>query len=435
MGLSSSQARLLNLTGRMHQIEYKAAKLEAQKLQMANESRQVFNEYQQALEKTKVQLKTMNSDGSTGFIDATYNTLIEAGYKIEFIGDTAPSTSAKLLKPITQIINPADIPDGYIAINSVEDLQDINNNLSGNYILMADIDLSGINWEPIGDDYSDGFSGTLNGNGHVIKNLTVNTSGYAGLFDHLVEASISNLGIENANVTSTTSVAGILAASDYGFQGKTFSNCYVTGNVCGKEGAGGFFGYVDHGQEGAMINCYVDANVSTTNGTYCGTFWGCDYDATDNVTDSYFVENSSIITNHDAESDGVQIISRTDFEAMFTQSSSGNESDFDYKNSTEWLTNMLNAGAIILSKPDGKGNFFDTSVATDTGLQEVADESGLRKAEAKYEADMRRIDMKDRKYDYDLAALDNERNAIKNEMETLKTVAKDNVDRTFKLFG
>jgi len=43
--------------------------------------------------------------------------------------------------------------------------------------------------------------------------------------------------------------------------------------------------------------------------------------------------------------------------------------------------------------------------------------------------------MKDRKYDYDLAALDNERNAIKNEMETLKTVAKDNVDRTFKLFG
>ena len=29
MGLASSQARLLNLTSRMHQIEYKAAKLEA----------------------------------------------------------------------------------------------------------------------------------------------------------------------------------------------------------------------------------------------------------------------------------------------------------------------------------------------------------------------------------------------------------------------
>ena len=42
MGLSSSQARLLNLTSRMHQIEYKAAKLETEKLQMANESSRVY---------------------------------------------------------------------------------------------------------------------------------------------------------------------------------------------------------------------------------------------------------------------------------------------------------------------------------------------------------------------------------------------------------
>jgi len=42
MGLASSQARLLNLTARMHDIEYKAQNLEAQKLQMANESRQVY---------------------------------------------------------------------------------------------------------------------------------------------------------------------------------------------------------------------------------------------------------------------------------------------------------------------------------------------------------------------------------------------------------
>ena len=48
---------------------------------------------------------------------------------------------------------------------------------------------------------------------------------------------------------------------------------------------------------------------------------------------------------------------------------------------------------------------------------------------------MKRIDNKDKKFDYDLAALDNERNAIKEEMETLQTVAKDNVERTFKLFS
>ena len=57
------------------------------------------------------------------------------------------------------------------------------------------------------------------------------------------------------------------------------------------------------------------------------------------------------------------------------------------------------------------------------------------KVEAQYEADMHRIDRKDRMYDTQLAALDSERNAIKQEIETLKTVAKDNVERTFKLFG
>ena len=112
--------------------------------------------------------------------------------------------------------------------------------------------------------------------------------------------------------------------------------------------------------------------------------------------------------------------------------------DDDLANSKDYLNELFANDAFVLidyEKGFDEDTITHTSVAVDTNLQEVDDESELRKAEAKYEADMRRIDMKDRKYDYDLAALDNERNAIKNEMETLKTVAKENVDRTFKLFG
>ena len=104
--------------------------------------------------------------------------------------------------------------------------------------------------------------------------------------------------------------------------------------------------------------------------------------------------------------------------------------------STKYSTNIINGGFAYLKMYDNKtGKWVETSVSTNTSLREVADETGLRKAEAKYEADMNRIDRKDRKYDYDLAALGNERNAIKQEMDTLKTVAKDNVERTFKLFS
>ena len=87
MGLSSSQARLLNLTARMHQLEYKAARLESMKLQMANDSRRVYDEYLFALDKSKVQFKTLREDGSIDYIDATYNIMIDNGYQIKFKGD------------------------------------------------------------------------------------------------------------------------------------------------------------------------------------------------------------------------------------------------------------------------------------------------------------------------------------------------------------
>ena len=116
----------------------------------------------------------------------------------------------------------------------------------------------------------------------------------------------------------------------------------------------------------------------------------------------------------------------------------GDSDDVGMDHSTEWLTNMINSGTAVLVEMVEKGEDIEeieTSVSTNTKLQEVSDEKNLKKAEAKYEADMKRIDMKDRKYDTQLAALDNERNAIKQEMDTLKTVARDNVDRTFKLFS
>ena len=88
MGLASSQARLLNLTVRMHQIEYKAARLEAMKLQMANESRQVYETYLDALDRTKVQYKVINTDGSVTYRDikSYKEDFLDAGYAIDFKG-------------------------------------------------------------------------------------------------------------------------------------------------------------------------------------------------------------------------------------------------------------------------------------------------------------------------------------------------------------
>nr|MCR5266238.1 hypothetical protein [Cyanobacteria bacterium RUI128] len=55
MGMSSSQARLLTLTARMHDIELRSQRIQAEKLRLANESDKVYANYLQALDAKKLQ--------------------------------------------------------------------------------------------------------------------------------------------------------------------------------------------------------------------------------------------------------------------------------------------------------------------------------------------------------------------------------------------
>ena len=345
MGLSSSQARLLNLTSRMHQIEYKAAKLEAEKLQMANESRQVYNEYQEALEQTKVQLKHLTSDGAVTFKDMeSVNDMVAMGFAIVVHNTHMRQEALNNIKKENK---------NKIAVKS--DFEQITEEgaYKGRYKLTADAISK--NKEISGVSESDIQSMTVGEN--TVKTIS------KSVLETLIPESISFNNDDGKSESETE-------ANNYI---KLFKDNSITSD------------YVCKSDEELRI---------AINSLYQGTDLS---------------------------------INSSNFETV--------------------LTNLFNTGSIsiVQKRKDGTGKFplptekdysdYLTSVATNTAFQEVADEKNLRKAEAKYEANMRQIDMKDRKFDYELAALDNERNAVKNEMETLKTVAKDNVDRTFKLFS
>lgn len=114
------------------------------------------------------------------------------------------------------------IPSGYIGIYSAKDLAAINDNLSGKYILMNDVDLSTYgDWTPLG--VTTGFSGVFDGNGHHIKNMkindeTIDDAGLAGLFSTLQDATIKNVrvgGVIECDETSVLIVGAIAGqASD-----------------------------------------------------------------------------------------------------------------------------------------------------------------------------------------------------------------------------
>ena len=66
------------------------------------------------------------------------------------------------------------VPKGYTPIYTASDLDNIRENLSGKYILMNDINLKTRGeWAPVGKDESAPFTGTFDGNGHIIANLWV----------------------------------------------------------------------------------------------------------------------------------------------------------------------------------------------------------------------------------------------------------------------
>ena len=90
--------------------------------------------------------------------------------------------------------------DPYI-ITNVQQLKEIKNNRFAYYELGSDIDLSGINWEPIG-----GFYGSLDGKGHKIINMTVDEeikSDYLvkiGFFSYISNAKIKRIAFINVDI-------------------------------------------------------------------------------------------------------------------------------------------------------------------------------------------------------------------------------------------
>ena len=100
--------------------------------------------------------------------------------------------------------------------------------------LMADIDLSGVDWAPMGWDSQDTdnrFQGVFNGNGHTISNLKVDVGGFAGFFGGTLYCTVKDLNIVNADIKGGRNAA-VLSPQDVR---SLFSDIYVSGVTTSNE--------------------------------------------------------------------------------------------------------------------------------------------------------------------------------------------------------
>ena len=127
-----------------------------------------------------------------------------------------------------------------------------------NITLTDNIDLTGIDWTPIGTSFSNSYTGTFDGGNHTITGLTVTGSNdYAGLFGDIDEnGTVKNVVLEGVQITSDNSsgYAGGVAGNSWG----TIENCSVSGSVSGTTFAGGVVGSQ---WGGSITGCNSSATV------------------------------------------------------------------------------------------------------------------------------------------------------------------------------
>ena len=104
-------------------------------------------------------------------------------------------------------------------------------------------------------------------------------------------------------------------------------------------------------------------------------------------------------------------------------------------NNPEALQAYLGNGEWYIGKKNTDGKYAQISISSSTNFSEVTDKTDLAKAEAEYNAQTLKINNKEKKLDNQLKKLDTEHAALKTEQESIKSLIKDNVDKSFNLFS
>ncbi len=161
-----------------------------------------------------------------------------------------------------------------IHITNATELQNINLDLTADYILDNDIDLTGVPWTPIGDYGLAGFVGTFDGQGFTISNLTFDDGtnyNFAGLFGVIGDYPTANPGsVSNLNLDGFVISGGYAVGACAGYmESGTITNVHVTNSVMDLItfgfGVGALIGdsYARDLKPSAVINCSC-SNITIT---------------------------------------------------------------------------------------------------------------------------------------------------------------------------
>ena len=409
MGMAASQARLLSLTARIHDVEFQAQQIQSRKLELALLEDEAYQKYTDALDAT-----TLTFTNDTGaLVPANFSNLcgeasITNGLSKHFVFRTSDD----------ELIVPQDIYDGYMRYG-----KNHGNDPYEFAMFMMGIDndalygtdgkqnrLQDAENEFISSRADEGLSKTLQ---ELQTQMRTKASeiyqkcGFGSYIEIMGEGSDLNF--------NSSDMAGISPkeGSEYYNKKDDLDNAIDEYNTLTDK-----YRYNMYQKGGAEI-IY---NLASGEGEL------------DKDKFNYYLRWGMLLQN--------EYVSQSEYGLVGCAC----ETDYgdDFGKNGELLNQMLQSGKILvdtvsIDKSTGRVKDDTTSVAADSNLQytntSTIDKKALAQAEAEYEHTMKQLDRKDKKFDTDLNRLETERTALTTEYDSVKKVIQENIERTFGIFS
>lgn len=384
MGMSASQARLLSLTARLHDVELQAQNIMSQKIALATQKDALYQDYCDALEASSIKVAYWDGAAGTTFVDANYSTLCNFDK------------------------------------NRVKQYA-LKDNMTGNLIVSEEVkrnyedygnDKYAFAYAMMGFDSSFGWAapeqGCEIGIGTANEDYGFPSQGGSGNSLYMTEC-------EQAVYDAHSSGDGL----DQDLVDKYNDVLNAEGDSAKKKALDTFRDYLYKKYDSEIydqmnLDKQEDKEYSEAQSDRPWTDMKQEF--------NYYINLWSAIN----EAGGCQVV-----DPEYESGEEGNN----------WFNNMVEAGMVSIMVWDDTGSkkeWSETSVATSTNnnyLQDMPDDKELKKAEAEYEHELDILNRKDTKFDTDLSKLETERTSITTEMESIEKVRDDNIDRTFGIFS
>ena len=394
MGMSGTQAHLLTITARIHDVELRAESIEDAKLDLAVRRDEAWENYIKKLDATKIQIASGVNGLTKTYVDATFQSVCtyDSSRTQQYALRMSDSGKVIVSDDVYNMYKEGGFSnDKYAFAWAMLGLEEnfswnLNDGSYGGRQGMA----VGVNTDRRGEqgEYNTATSLLMTDvEQMVFDNIVANNDNYG----------LSKLKEEYENATSTSEKRDAFNA----FREKLYSNY-------GRD----IYSYMILKKENPNNTNISDGDVEKA---FENKDWG---DV--NREFNYYVRLFEKIQN----SGGCVCISE-----IAKDGNTGND----------WFNMVVSTGQVVIDMwSDTKRSWEETSVATSSSnnnLQRMPDETEQKKAEAEYEHDLTEINQKDKNFDKDLKKLETERNALKTEEESAKKIRDDNIERTFGIFS